>query len=186
MKSTNLIAACLSVVLFSSHAMAEGPSGIEPGDYDKRNIELWRLPAVPQPLDTFQLIDTQPDTRAIAKDRVVYRLGYSINEISRAHRLHIEYLPDSDNLTHQEVQSIRNLVQSSNEQDRVVVTGYSGVEDKDDGNLDLAKRRAEKIRDVIVKANPKVVVKTDATTFWGGNPGDARRADIFLIPGLDN
>lgn len=152
----------------------------------QKSDEQWRLPAVPQDLEVFQLVDTQPETRAVARDRAVYRLGYSINQIARAHRVHIDYLPGSDNLTYKESQSIRNLVKDSSEQDRVVITGYSGDGDPNEGDQELARSRAGKIKAVIEQKNRDVMVRVDSTIYWGGDPDDARRAEIFLIPGLNH
>jgi hypothetical protein len=176
----------LAISIFAGSALAQdAEKSVQVNEKTALESKLWSLPAVPQQIDTFQVIDTQPETREIARDRAVHRLGYSINEIARSHRLHIDYLPGSDNLTYQETESIRNLVKGSNEQDRVVITGYSGKGDPEDGVIDLAKERSEKIRAVIERENRQVVVRTDSTIYWGGNPGQGRRVEIFLVPGLD-
>ncbi len=190
MKQINLSAAILVMSLLSTPALSKYNDGevdkLPETEQKMKNVEMWRMPAVPEDIPTFQIIDTQPQTRAIAKDRAVYRLGYSINEMARAHRLHIDYLPGSDNLTYEELQSIKSLVLGGNEQDRVIVTGYSGNEDPTDGDAALARSRANKIRSVINHANPDIVVQTDSTIYWGGSSNDGRRAEIFLIPGLDH
>lgn len=146
----------------------------------------WNLPDAPMVTPASVSYDYQPETRAYAEDYLVTRAGYGFSQVKNADRTYIGFLPGSFNVTDQEKDRLKHLLSVARKGDHVMVTGYTGNENKQESKrggdgLELAKARAKTVVALLREINPGISIKSGATTSWSGDQDSARRVEVFLM-----
>lgn len=146
----------------------------------------WNLPAIPEYIAPSFQFDSQPGTRPYAAARLTGRLGYPVNRVARADRLHISFAPGQDTIDLSDKARLVSLLDGVGPFDQIVVTGYAGndpaltLEDRSS----VAQRRTSAVLDEIRALDLRAPIHTDSTPYWAGNDQDAMRAEVFVIRSL--
>ena len=177
-KNIFIFAALSAIASISPSIVAD----VSQSDTNSTSIKTWDFPFIESDYRPNYIIDTSPDTRIFAQERIIQRGGFTFNELARSHRVHIPFDKNSLSISDPNMSNLFSLARKAGEGDIIVITGYASQESMAIATREsnIASERMNKVAHLMHEVT-SVEIRTDWSSVWTGDPDDADRVEIFLI-----